>query len=57
MIRNGYKASELPTGSVITISGFRARDLSQNVGMVRQLTRADGKVYGMFGPQEGGATR
>lgn len=57
MIRNGYKASELPPGTVVTISGFHARDQSQNVGMLRQLTRADGKVYGMFGPQEGPGAR
>ena len=53
MIRNGYKASELPPGTKVTISGFHARDASQNVGMLRQLTTADGKTYGMFGPQEG----
>ena len=52
MIRNGYKASELPPGTAVTISGFPARS-SQNVGMLRTLTTADGKTYGMFGPQEG----
>ena len=57
MIRNGYKASELPPGTVVTITGFHARDEAQNVGMMRQLTRADGKTYGMFGPQEGAAGR
>lgn len=57
MIRNGYKASELPPGTVVTISGFHARDLSKKVGMLRQLTRADGKTYGMFGPQEGPGAR
>ena len=57
MIRNGYKASELPPGTMVTIAGFHARDQSQNVGMLRQLTRADGKVYGMFGPQEGPGAR
>lgn len=52
MIRNGYKASELPPGTVVTISGFPGRDPSQKVGMLRQLTTAAGKTYGMFGPQE-----
>ncbi len=52
MIRNGYKAGELPPGTIVTITGFHARDASQNVGMLRQLTTADGKTYGMFGPQE-----
>jgi hypothetical protein len=52
MIRNGYKKSELPPGTMVTISGFHGRDHSQNVGMLRQLTTAAGKTYGMFGPQE-----
>jgi hypothetical protein len=57
MIRNGYRASQLPPGTVVTIRGFHARDLSQNVGMLQQLTTADGKTYGMFGPQEGPGAR
>ena len=57
MIRNGYKASELPPGTAVTITGFHARDPAQNVGMLRQLTTADGKTYGMFGPQEGPGAR
>jgi hypothetical protein len=57
MIRNGYKASELAPGTIVTITGFHAREASQNVGMLRQLTTADGKTYGMFGPQEGAGAR
>jgi hypothetical protein len=57
MIRNGYKPSELPPGTVVTITGFHARDQSQNVGMLRQLTTASGRTYGMFGPQEGSGAR
>jgi hypothetical protein len=57
MIRNGYKASELPPGTVVTISGFPARDPSQKVGMLRQLTTSSGRTYGMFGPQEGPGAR
>jgi hypothetical protein len=57
MIRNGYKASELPPGTVVTITGFHARDHAQKVGMLRQLTTADGRTYGMFGPQEGAGAR
>jgi hypothetical protein len=57
MIRNGYRASELPPGTVVTIRGFRARDLSQSAGMLQQLTTADGKTYGMFGPQEAPGAR
>ena len=57
MIRNGYKASELPRGTMVTITGFHARDQSKNVGMLRQLTTADGKTYGLFGPQEAPGAR
>ena len=57
MIRNGYKASELPPGTIVTISGFAGRDESRRVGMLRQVTTADGKTYGMFGPQEGPGAR
>ena len=57
MIRNGYKASEMTKGTIITIKGFHARDMTQNSGMVQQVILADGRTYGMFGPQEGGATR
>ena len=57
MIRNGYKASELSPGTIVTIRGVRARDLTQNAGMLQQLTTADGKTYGMFGPQEGPGAR
>ena len=51
MIRNGYKASELPPGTAVTITGFASSD-KQKVGMLQRLTTADGKSYGMFGPQE-----
>jgi hypothetical protein len=57
MVRNGYKKSELPPGTMVTITGFQARDLAQKVGMLRQLTTADGRTFGMFGPQEGAGAR
>jgi len=53
MIRNGYKKDVIKQGAEVTIKGFRARDASQNMGMLRELTTADGQVFGMFGPQEG----
>lgn len=53
MIRNGYKASVIKQGAEVTIKGYRARDASQKMGMLRELTTADGQVFGMFGPQEG----
>ena len=51
MIRNGYKATEMPPGSMVTITGALSRD-KPKVGMLQKLTTADGKTYGMFGPQE-----
>jgi hypothetical protein len=57
MIRNGYKASELAPGTIVTITGFPARENTQHVGMLRQLTTAAGKTFGMFGPQEGPGAR
>lgn len=57
MIRNGYSPEVIREGDEVTISGFRARDASSNVGMLRELTTADGTVYGMFGPREGPGAR
>jgi DNA/RNA endonuclease YhcR with UshA esterase domain len=57
MIRNGYKASVIKEGAEVTITGFHARDASQNMGMLRQLIMADGTVFGLFGPQEGPTAR
>jgi hypothetical protein len=52
MIRNGYKPSVIKPGAEVTIKGFRARDAAQKRGMLRELTTADGQVFGLFGPQE-----
>jgi DNA/RNA endonuclease YhcR with UshA esterase domain len=57
MIRNGYKASVIKPGDVVTISGFHAKDPSQNMAMLRELTIADGTVFGLFGPQESPAAK
>lgn len=53
MIRNGYRKDVIKEGAQVTIKGFRARDASQKMGMLRELITEDGKVFGMFGPQEG----
>jgi len=53
MIRNGFKASLIKPGAQVTIKGFRARDASQKMGMLRDLTTADGTTYGLFGSQQG----
>jgi hypothetical protein len=52
MIRNGYKPGVIKAGLEVTIKGFRARDASQKMGMLRELVTPDGQVYGLFGPQE-----
>jgi hypothetical protein len=57
MIRNGFKPNIIKAGAEVTISGFKGRDESQNIGMLRELTTADGTVYGLFGPREGPDTR
>lgn len=57
MIRNGYSPDVIQTGAEVTISGFRAKDRTQTMGMLRELTTADGTVYGMFGPREGPGAR
>jgi hypothetical protein len=54
MLRNGFKKDVIKHGTEVVISGFHAKDPSLNVGMLRELTtKADGKKFGMFGPQEG----
>lgn len=53
MIRNGFKPGTIKAGTEVTIKGFRARDASQKMGMLRELVTTDGKVFGLFGPQQG----
>ena len=57
MIRNGFKPTTIKAGAEVTIKGIRARDLSQNMGMLREIVTADGKVYGLFGAESGSAGR
>jgi hypothetical protein len=57
MIRNGFKPNVIKAGTDVTIKGVHAKDASQNMGMLQQLTTSDGKVYGMFGPQQGPAAQ
>jgi hypothetical protein len=54
MIRNGFKPNIIKAGAEVTVKGIRARDMSQKMGMMRELITADGKVYGAFGSQVGG---
>jgi hypothetical protein len=57
MIRNGFKPGLIKAGAEVTIKGIRARDMSQKVGMLRELITADGTVYGAFGSQVGPEAR
>jgi hypothetical protein len=57
MIRNGFKPGIIKAGVEVTIKGFRARDASQKMGMLRELVTPDGKVYGLFGSQQAGDPR
>ena len=57
MIRNGFKPGIIKAGTEVTIKGFRARDAAQKMGMLRELTTADGRVYGLFGSQQGPEAR
>jgi hypothetical protein len=52
MLRNGYKPGLIKAGTEVTIKGFRARDTSKPRGLLRELVTEDGKVFGLFGPQE-----
>src|SRR5690606_8093812 len=54
VMRNGYSPQVIKKGDEVTINGFQARDGSDN-GMLRELITADGTLYGMFGPTDGGA--
>ncbi|MCP5144435.1 MAG: hypothetical protein H6978_06395 [Gammaproteobacteria bacterium] len=56
MLRNGYSPKVIKPGDTVTINGFRARNDSNN-GMLRELITADGRKFGMFGPQEAGGSR
>jgi DNA/RNA endonuclease YhcR with UshA esterase domain len=51
MIRNGYRQGMIKPGDEVTIKGFQSKD-SDVRGMLRELTTADGHVYGLFGPQQ-----
>src|SRR5262244_1613212 len=37
MIRNGFRSTTIKAGTEVTIKGIRARDMSQKMGMLREL--------------------
>ena len=51
MIRNGFKPGIIKAGVEVTIKGIRARDMTQNMGMMRELIMPDGTTYGACGSQ------
>jgi hypothetical protein len=52
LIRSGVKPGFIKAGDEVTIKGYHARDLSQNVGAGRELVTADGRAYAI-GPMVG----
>lgn len=55
LIRSGFKPGTLKVGDKVTVKGSHARDMSQNAGVARELTTADGRTF-IVGPagEEGG---
>ena len=51
MIRNGFKPSTIKSGTEVTVKAIHARDASQNMGLLREITTADGHTYATFGTQ------
>jgi hypothetical protein len=51
LVRAGIKANFLKVGDKVTMKGFRARDLTQNYGAVREIVLADGRSF-TVGPSD-----
>jgi uncharacterized protein DUF6152 len=51
MIRNGFKPNTIKTGTEVTVKAIRARDASQNMGLLQEIVTPDGKTYATFGTQ------
>ena len=54
LIRSGVKPGFIKPGDQVTIKGYHARDVSQNVGAGRELIMADGRAFAI-GPMVGPA--
>ncbi|MBI3049749.1 MAG: hypothetical protein HYY76_15700 [Acidobacteria bacterium] len=50
LIRAGYKRDSIKVGDKVTIKGSRARDLTANMGAVREIILADGRSV-IVGPR------
>jgi hypothetical protein len=55
LIRSGFKPGTLKVGDKVTVKGSHARDMTQNAGVAREITAADGRTF-IVGPagEEGG---
>ena len=55
LIRSGFKPGTLKPGDKVTVKGSHARDMTQNAGVAREITAADGRTF-IVGPagEEGG---
>jgi hypothetical protein len=51
MIRNGFKPGTIKAGTEVTVKGIHARDVSQNMGLLREIVTADGRTFTTFGTQ------
>lgn len=56
LIRSGVKPGFVKVGDEVTIKGWHARDVSQNMGCARELVLADGRAFAI-GPAVGPGTR
>jgi hypothetical protein len=53
LVRSGVKPGFVKAGDEVTIRGYHARDLTQNVGAAREIVLADGRAFAV-GPAFGG---
>ena len=49
LIRSGFKPGTVKIGEKVTVKGSHARDLTQNAGVAREITTADGRSF-IVGP-------
>ena len=56
LLRSGVKPSFVKNGDTVTINGWHARDMTQNMGCARELVLADGRAFAI-GPVVGAGGR
>lgn len=49
LIRSGFKPGTVKIGDKVIVKGSHARDLTQNAGVAREITTADGRTF-IVGP-------